>query len=276
MDAHRWLANLPSELEMQVQILLGLLEVCEKQTEARVFLVGCSIGRGVADELSDVDCFIGVRKDAVDTVVDAVCAALPGMGKLVDVLQHAYKGQLRRIFAQFGSGAQLDLVVAEALTGRAPDEVVLYDPDALMSTQRIPSVDVVTVGDVREWTFLGWVALADMSKYLHRGSTWEALDRLSDARTRIWSLWAAAKGARYPVFGLSQVLDRDPNDLPLDIEETVADLNPTHLASAGASACLVLAQVSSLAAHLLGGEVPTAMQHHVTSLFGAVTYENER
>jgi len=31
---------------------------------------------------------------------------------------------------------------------------------------------------IRDWTFLAWIALADTGKYLRRGSTWEAHHRL--------------------------------------------------------------------------------------------------
>ena len=89
--------------------------------------------------------------------------------------------------------------------------------------EHTPSVDRVDGDQVREWAFLGWIALADLVKYLERGSLWEAHARPHEARSRIWALWAAAKGARYPVFGLSRVLDRDPNDLPEGIGQSAPD-----------------------------------------------------
>lgn len=119
---------------------------------------------------------------------------------------------------------------------------------------------------MREWTFLSWEALADVAKYLRRGSCWEALARLDAARDRIWALWAAARKARYPVFGLSQVLDRDPDDLPDSIAATVADLDAARLAAAAATAGAVLGRVSARAAQVHGGELPDALAGHVMTL----------
>ena len=79
-----------------------------------------------------------------------VAAALPEMGTLVDVLRHRTgpdSQHVRRIFAQFADGTQLDLaVVAEAeietrrRAGGAPDFVPLYqapaDPGNRTTTRR--------------------------------------------------------------------------------------------------------------------------------------------
>jgi len=106
-------------------------------------LVGCSLGRGAADALSDVDAALGVDAppgeagaERVETVAAMVVAALPELGPLVDVLRHPTgpaDQYVRRIFAQFADGTQLDLaVVAEAeiearlRAGGAPDFVPLY------------------------------------------------------------------------------------------------------------------------------------------------------
>jgi predicted nucleotidyltransferase len=264
-QARAWLAALPASLRAQRQIMERLLGLCQEQPGALVFLVGCSIGRGAADELSDIDCFIGCQPDGVDEVAAAVRAALPEMGKLVDTLTHPYRG-MTRIVGQFAGCVQLDLVVARAHKGRGPDEVVLYDPEGLMLTDRVVEADIVTPEHIREWTYLGWHALADLVKYLRRGSRWEALARLDTARDHIWALWAAARGARYPVFGLSQVLDRDPADLPDGIETTVAGLDPAELSTAAIASAKVLSEVSALAARVRGGELPDALARHVTGL----------
>jgi hypothetical protein len=264
-EAREWLAGLPGRLDAQRRIMERLLDLCLDREAARTFLVGCSIGRGAADELSDVDCFIGSTPGGADEMIAAVRAALPEMGDLVDTLEHPYKG-LTRIVGQFAGCVQVDLVVAPAIRGRKPDEVVLYDPDGLLSGERVVDADIVTAAHVREWSFLGWQALADLVKYLRRGSLWEALARLDEARDRIWALWAAARGARYPVFGLSQVLDRDPGDLPAGIEATVAGLDAAGLGAAANSAGQVLARVSALAARVHGGELPDPMARHVTAL----------
>jgi hypothetical protein len=261
-EARQWLAG---QLEAQRQIMTRLLDLCVAEPAARVFLVGCSIGRGAADELSDVDCFIGTTPGMADEVIAAVRAALPEMGDLVDALDHLY-GKFNRTVAQFAGYVQLDLVVAPAIRGRKVDEVVLYDPDGRMVNERVPPADIVTPELIREWAFLGWEALANLAKYLRRGSLWEALARLDMARDRIWALWAAARGARYPVFGLSQVLDRDPGDLPDGIEATVAGLDAGQLRAAAIAAGEILDRVSAEAARVRGGTLPDAMARHVTEL----------
>jgi len=263
--AREWLAGLAPRLGAQRRIMERLLDLCVAEPAARVFLVGCSIGRGAADELSDVDSFLGTTPDGVDQVMASLRAALLAMDDFVDMLEHPYR-ELTRIVAQFSGNAQLDLVVAPAHQGRAPDEVILYDPDGRMDTDRVHPADVVTADSIREWTFLGWVALADLAKYLRRGSLWEALNRLNEARDRIWALWAAARGARHPVYGLSQVLDRDPGDLPGGIEATVAGLDAAQLRAAGIAASVVLQDVSELAARVHGGALPEALAGHVRTL----------
>jgi hypothetical protein len=264
-EAREWLAGLPEQLDAQRRIMTRLLDLCFAEPAARIFLVGCSIGRDAADELSDVDCYIGSTEEATDAVIAAVHAALPEMGDLVDVLDHSYKGFARTV-AQFGGFVQLDLVVAPAIEGHKVDEVVLYDPDGRMTAVRVPEADIVTPELIREWAFLGWEALANLGKYLRRGSLWEALSRLDQTRDRIWALWAAARGARYPVFGLSQVLDRDPDDLPDGIEATVAGLDAVQLRAAAVAAGVVLERVSAEAARVHGGVLPAAMARHVTAL----------
>lgn len=264
-EARAWIADLPPTLSQQRRLIARLLEVCLSVATARVFLVGCSIGRGAADELSDVDCFIGCDPENVDEVLAAVRAALPEMGALVDELEHPYYG-LTRVVAQFSGCVQLDLVVGPSPQGRAPDEIVLLDRDGVMETDRAVALDVVTPEVIREWSFLAWEGLADMLKYLRRGSTWEALDRLHSVRGRIWALWAAARGARYPAFGLSQVLDRDPSDLPDGIGTTVSDLDSRNLRLAALAAAAVLTRVSAAAAEVHGGVLPDALARHVEVL----------
>jgi len=267
-----WLAALPDELEAQRRVMTGLLDRCENWPLATSLLVGCSLGRGAADALSDIDAALGVDAPpgeagagVVGSVEAMVVAALPDLGTVVDVLRHRTgpaDQHIRRIFAQFADGTQLDLaVVAQAGVdarlhgGGAPDFVPLYQ------TSRVPASDgepgepgesgaayAVTGEQVREWAFHGWCALIDVDKYLRRGSPWEAHGRLHEARHHIWALWAAARGALYPWHGLSQVLDHDPADLPPGIESTVAGLDADGLRRAARAAAEVLVTASEAAA----------------------------
>jgi hypothetical protein len=277
-EGPEWIDTLPDELAGQRRIVRALYSYCADDADARWFVVACSLARGAADRLSDVDAGIGVAEGQVAAVTEAV-AGLVGLGERVETLvmdwgappDGAGPEGRRRIFVQCVDGAQLDLVVtpARARPGRAPDEVVLLDRDGRMTERFTPSVDVVDGQNVREWTFLGWVALADCSKYLERGSVWEARAQLAVARNWIWALWAAAKGARYPVFGLSQVLDRDPDDLPAGIDQTVpAEPGPDALRDAACAAAGVLTTVSAVAAARYPAELPISMARFVSGRLG--------
>lgn len=291
-----WLAALPDELAVQRRVLSVLVDRCEGWPLVMELLVGCSLGRGAADALSDIDAALGVdapRGEAgariVDTVEALVVAALPDLGTLVDLLRHPTgpAGEhVRRIFAQFADGAQLDLaIVAEAeiearvRSGGAPDFVPLYQAARLLDARepdgQAPAgcrpvggepmaAYAVTGEQVREWAFHGWCALIDADKYLRRGSLWESHGRVHEARHYIWALWAAAQGALYPWHGLSQVLDHDPGNLPPGIESTVAGLDAADLRRAARAAARVLVTVSDAAARRHPAALPAAMAAYVT------------
>jgi len=286
-----WLAALPVELDRQRRLLHRLVDFSQAVPLVTSLSVGCSLGRGAADALSDVDAALGVAvapggsgAQQVTAVEQALVDALPGHGPLVDVLRHRVGPPdrfIRRVFAQFDDGLQLDVAVLaepEVRRGRAaPDFVSLYrspTPPGSAAAAVIadgpaaggfPSADEVTADQVREWAFLGWCALADTGKYLHRGSPWEAHNRLHEARHHIWALWAAATGALHPWHGLTQVLDHDPRDLPPGIETTVTGLDPQDLRRAARAAADVLTHVSELAATRHHTRPPTALGQHVTA-----------
>jgi hypothetical protein len=285
-----WLTALPDDLSAQRRLMAGLLDYCETTPSARSLLVGCSLGRGAADSLSDIDGALGVDADLGDAgapqvlVVEAeVVAALPGLGSLVDVLQHRYGPAdrlIRRIFAQFDDRSQLDLTVmadAELRGGTLahPDFVWLYNSadqsagpgrDGVAGADEPDTAYAVTGEQIREWAFLGWCALIDLDKYLQRGSVWEAHNRLHQAREHIWALWAAATGALYPWHGLSQVLDNDPGNLPPGIDATVAGLGAADLRRAARASAAVLTDVSTAAARRCAAELPSAMAVYVTAV----------
>jgi len=291
-----WLAALPDELAAQRRVMAGLVDLCEAWPLATSLLVGCSLGRGAADALSDIDAALGVdapRGEAgaerVGTAEGMLVAALPELGALVDVLRHRTGPAdqwVRRIFAQFADGTQLDLAVvagaeveARRRGGGAPDFIPLYqapappgsmEPDARTPASgsapgaKPPAAYAVTGEQVREWAFLGWCALIDTDKYLRRDSPWEAHGRLHEARHHIWALWAAARGALYPWHGLSQVLDHDPGNLPPGIESTIAGLDAADLRRAARASAEVLATASEAAARRHPADLPAAMAAYVT------------
>lgn len=242
---------------------------CSDQADVSSLSVGCSIGRGVADELSDVDAAVGVMapaglpgREVVERVESALVASLGEAGEMVDVLRDgstSHELVIRRVFVQYADRLQLDLaVVAEEAVRRgdaAPDFVPVYRAaTAPRPVGAQPSAHAVAPEQRREWTFRGWRALLDADKYLHRGSLWEAHARLHEARAVIWQLWAAAKGTSYPQHGLPQVLDDSPDALPPGIEDTVAGLDAAELRRALTAASAVLTRCTAACAGQLGAE----------------------
>src|SRR5215469_9690577 len=195
-DASRgraWLAALPDNLAAQRRVMARLLDFCESAPRVTSFSVGCSLGRGAADALSDIDAAIGVA-GGVAAVEGQVAAVLPSLGPLVDVLRYESRrsDSIRRVFAQFADRTQLDLaIVPEAgiRLDERPDFVALYLASAPPAGQDPHSAYAVTGQQVREWAFIGWTELLDIDKYLRRGSLWEAHDRLHQVRQHIWMLW---------------------------------------------------------------------------------------
>ena len=290
VDGQAWLDSLPGELAGQRRVLAGLLAFCRAAPQVTSLNVGCSLGRGAGDALSDIDAAMGLaaaRGEAGATQILAaeagVVAELPTLGPVVDVLRHPIsRGDkfVRRVFAQFADGPQLDLaVVAEAEIRRgdaAPDFLAVYQADGaltddvLAASDENPSALVASGEQVREWAFFGWCALIDLAKYLRRGSLWEAHARLGEARDQIWALWAAATGAIYPWHGLSQVLDQDPDQLPPGIEATVAALDPAGLLAAARASATILTEVSAAAAEKYPADLPAPMARYVTQTLAAL------
>src|ERR1700733_2943533 len=116
-----WLAALPDELAAQRRVMARLAGLCETWPQVMSLLVGCSLGRGAADALSDIDAALGVDAppgeagaERVAAVEAMLVAALPELGELVDVLRRpagAAGHWARPLFAQFADGTQLDLAV---------------------------------------------------------------------------------------------------------------------------------------------------------------------
>jgi hypothetical protein len=275
LRGREWLAGLPEEVAAQRRMMTALVDRCERWPLVKSLIVGCSLGRGAGDALSDIDGALGVDPKDVIAMEEILVAALPEFGEVVDVLRHPAgpQRQWRRVFAQFADGMQLDLPVVDEANirerlgnGGAPDFVVLYER---ASDVAVPAAYDVSADQIREWAFLGWCALIDLDKYLRRGSLWEAHDRLHDARHRIWALWAAANGAMYPWHGLSQVLDHDPSNLPPGIESTVACLDPSDLRRAARASATILTEVSQVAADRYRADLPTAMADYVSRALAA-------
>ena len=240
--AERWLRSLPTELAPHRELMLGLMREAERDPGIRLLVVGCSIGRGNADELSDVDAMYAVTETAWRDAVSESAAAVRRIGDVIDMHQQIIDPPDRTLpayqhtFAQYASGVQLDLVVAVAKDRHAPrpDWVVLYDPDERVVDE--PKSTEATETQVRQWMHAALVHLSACAKYLTRGSLWEANAQLDAARSELWRLWAVAERIADPQYGLTAVLDAPDAPMPDNIEATVAGLDRRALRSA-AMAC---------------------------------------
>jgi hypothetical protein len=273
-----WIDGLPDELAGQRAIMHRLLAVSEADPDVCWLAIGCSVARGAGDRMSDLDMGIGVREEAFAAARDRIRTAADGLGDLVESYHHQLPGvppPHERVFAQYADGCQLDLVILPAVLpgGPLPRTVMLYDRNG-KSAEAVAGVAAKApgpeAGQLREWAFGGWCALADLAKYVRRGSVWEALDRLHEARTQLWRLHAAASGIADPQFGLTSVLDFGPDDIPAGIGETVARLSlPSLLAAARQTARLLTMTGERLPAEERAA-LPQAMASYVTTLLDSI------
>jgi hypothetical protein len=270
-DAGRaWISELPDELSGQRAILASLLDWSEAEPCVSWFVVACSVGRGAADRLSDLD--TGMALDVTEAEFDAAVADVRGAvdvaGELVESYQHKLPGVAMthwRIFAQYASRCQVDLVVTRLAEkfGGVKDEVVLYDPAGYRVAEFEPKP--VTATQVREWAFNGWNCLADVGKYLRRGSAWEALERLHQARAEYWRLLATACDVPNPHYGVTSLLDFAPDRVPATLEATVSDLDLARLLSAARALAAELAAVGDQLPAELQADLPGPMAAFVTA-----------
>jgi hypothetical protein len=243
LDAERWLRDLPAQLGPQRDVITGLLNEARKDARIRLLVVGCSIGRGAADALSDVDALYGVAESDWDKAIRESAGLVRRVAPLIDLYQatlppaspdaHAYQ----HTFAQYANGVQIDLVVTVAREQQAPrpDWVVLYDPDERVG--EAAKIEAPSEDRVRGWVYACLIHLSACAKYLTRGSLWEARTQIDLARTDLWRVWAVAQHVPDPQYGLTAILDaRDPQ-LPSRIEATIAPLARGPMRSA-ALACL--------------------------------------
>lgn len=240
-----WIDGLPDELDAQRRLLRGIAGWCERDLDVHWLVIGCSLARGNADALSDVDIAMGAGVGQVDVVVGRFVAAADELGERVEQYEQALPGLAkphRRVFVQYADHTQVDLVVLELNDGALPGCVVLYDPEGVVRIE--DAKPGVTAGDVRTWACEGWEALANLGKYLRRGSLWEARDRLEEARSRAWQLFAAAEGVEDPQFGMTSVFDdRREIGAPDEIDRTFAGLDRQEILGAARQLAEILADL---------------------------------
>jgi hypothetical protein len=269
-----WVAALPAELDGQRAILSRLLDHCAADPRVSWLVIGCSLGRAAADRLSDLDLGAGVAAADFDAARADLRRAVDALGDLVESFEHQYPGVTgthSRIFAQYADRCQVDLVVMpdSVDAGAIPSVVVLHDPAGRVTIR--DTSRPVTPQQVREWAFLGWCALADLGKYLRRGSGWEAQARLEEARAQLWKLQAAAAGVAQPQYGLTSILDFAPGRVPAEMAATVAGLEPAGLRAAGLQVARLLSDAGAGLGPELRAALPAAMARYITADLAGLT-----
>ncbi|HZT96861.1 MAG TPA: hypothetical protein VFB34_08495 [Chloroflexota bacterium] len=261
-----WLQGLPEELAVQKQLLENLLSEVVRDDRWQWLELGCSLARDRADRWSDLDLGLGIRDGAWPEALDDLEGVLQRLGNVVGLLRHRITGWAEpnhlRFFVQYADNGQIDLVAVPSSqpSAKAPDSIMLYDPDRIRLDQGWDAQPFRPAPAlVQEWVFEGWAALADATKYLDRDSPWEALQRLQQARDRIFQLWAVAGGLEYPQFGVTTVLDHPEVDLPAGIEHTAACASVRELTRACIVTVDVLDSVSQAASARVGASPPHAL-----------------
>ncbi len=170
-----------------------------------------------------------------------------------------------RIFAQYADRCQLDLVVLPAAPDiGVPSSVALYDPDGLVAVPA-PEVPPPAPAEIREWAFLAWAAVADLGKYLRRGSPWEALARLNEARAQAWKVLAAADRVPQARYGITSILDFAPGTVPAAMAGTVAGLDAAGLLAAGRRLAALLTEAGQRLDEASRAALPGAMASFITA-----------
>jgi hypothetical protein len=269
-DGREWIAGLPDELSGQRKIMASLLDWSEADERVGWLVVACSVGRGNADRLSDLD--MGLAIDGPEADFDAAVAdvhrAVDQAGDLIESYHHKLQGVTfthERIFAQYTNRCQTDLVVIPLAQDYGPvkDEVILYGPADRRTAAFEPRP--VTPVQVREWAFNGWACLADVGKYLRRGSAWEALERLHQARNDYWRLLATAADVPNPQYGVTSLLDFSAKPLPAELAATVSALDLDGLLAAARALAEQFNEISKALKPELSAALPDAMARYITA-----------
>ncbi len=242
--------------------------------------LSCSLAAGRGDALSDIDVGIG-HELPVEELRPAGLALTAAVGSPLDALVHredSWPPGILRFAVEYETGVQLDLVVmpADQRPGLPEGSVALVDKDGWLSTNWTPPVAGVTGEDARAWVMLGWWALSNTAKYVRRGSMFEAIESLHEARTQALRVFAAGHRVPYPSFGLTTLLDVEPFELPARLEDTYSlPTDPAGIVAAALATADLLRSGSELAGEVLGTDVSTPWQAvaatrlHAASVGGA-------
>jgi nucleotide-binding universal stress UspA family protein len=260
------LASLRSRLPRHASLLDSMADVVRRDDRWRFLEVGCSLGAGGGDELSDIDAGIGYAGISSDDLYDAARALAVQIGVPVDLVVHRMDGRpdaLCRVAAEYADRLQLDLVLmpADRRPGLPDRSISVVDKDQRLTDAITPPVRLPpSIERAREWVVLGWWAIATADKYVRRRSLFEAVHAIDEARTHALRLWAAGRNVPYAAFGLTSLLDFPPFELPHDLIATYAV--PDHVdvvAAANRATADLLVAASASASAALGTDVSSPL-----------------
>ncbi len=195
-EAHA-LASLRLRLPRHALLLEAMSDVVTRDDRWRFLEVGCSLGAGGGDELSDIDAGLGYGGIGAGDLYDAARGFAVQIGVPVDLVVHRMDGwpdEVCRVAAEYTNGLQLDLVLmpADRRAGLPDRSIPVVNKDHRLVVAITPPIRLPpSVEMARESVVLGWWAIATADKYVRRGSLFEAVHAIDEARRHALRLWAA-------------------------------------------------------------------------------------
>ena len=264
------LVSLRSRLARHGALLDAMAGEVARHDRWRFLELGCSLGAGGGDELSDIDAGVGYDNVPASELYDAARAFAGAVAEPVDLVVHRMDGwpdDVCRVAAEYAGGLQLDLVFMPAVrrAGLPDRSIAIVDKDQRLTVAITPPARLPPSLDVaREWVVLGWWAVATADKYVRRGSLFEAVQAVDEARGHALRLWAAGRDVPYAAFGLTSLLDFPPFELPAGLTATYAvpdDVAAVAAANRATADLLAAAAVSASTA--LGANVVSPLAAEV-------------
>ena len=238
----------------------------------RFLELGCSLGAGGGDELSDIDAGVGYRDIPVDTLPGTARNFATDIDTPIDLVVHRMDGwpnDVCRVAAEYRGAMQIDLVLMPAASrpGLPQRAIAIVDKDDRLAQTMTPRDSLPpSIELAREWVVLGWWAIATADKYVRRRSPFEALSAIGEARMQALRLWAAGQAVPYAAYGLTSLLDFPPFELPERLASTYAIPDDVDVvAAANRATANLLDAASALASTSLGADVTSALGSAVSS-----------